>query len=87
VKIYVVTANYDYEGYAAIKAFRSKRSADAFASSCTKYDTAKPLLDYEQSDVAYDKWCGDFDAWRKLHPAGDNGEADSYFVMELSLVK
>ena len=43
--IYLVSAEFDYEGGQAIKAFCAKEAADAFAESCrkhSKHDQAHP---------------------------------------------
>lgn len=89
--VFLVVANYDYQGSSAVRAFLDKKAAEAFAALCHEYGQKKPeappVEDTPENDAEHETWLGKDEEWRKGHPAGeDHSSADSFLVMEIPLV-
>ncbi|WYW01656.1 hypothetical protein Voja6_00024 [Pseudomonas phage vB_PpuM-Voja-6] len=72
--IFVVMADVQYESSTPVKAFRAKRSANAFMKKCETYQEG------------YTAGCND-QKWKDKHPAGvDNYNADGYSLSVIPFV-
>ncbi len=85
MKIYVLVAIHDHEGYSMIKAFSDQKAAESLCDACNLYVEEKPLSSLEMSGDQYDDFLLDLDEWEEKHPAGDSS-GDSYDVREIELV-
>lgn len=78
-KIYIVAAEWNYEGSSNIRAFASKARADAFRDKCAAHHAKRTWYDGDFEDVSYEKWSAKNEKWEKSHPAGEDATtADSF---------
>lgn len=89
-KVYLVMAEYDYEGGSVFCAFASKQDADLFASRCNEHIQSRPrspttIEDSPENDAAFDAFLAAIGEWENNHPAKDFCGADSFSVRELDI--
>ena len=81
-QIYLVQAEWHYEGSTTIRAFASEARANDFRNKCANHHDKRTW--YEGDDyecAAYEKWSAKYDKWRESHPGGQSAvSADSFGV-------
>lgn len=76
-KIFLVQADYGYEGQAAVRAFATPEEADAFLTEVRAYHATRPT-DYRAPDYGARR-----KAWEDKHPASHNTACYGFEVEEV----
>lgn len=87
--VYVVTAYVEHETAEAVRAFRTRKDAEAFAEQCRAYNEAQPLSPgLNATDAEWDAYEPVLNDWKAKHPAGDDGiYADGFYVRDVPFGK
>lgn len=88
--VYLVMADYDYEGSTVVCAFAARADAALFVSRCNAHNDAKPsapdtIEDTPENDAAFETHWAAYTKWESDHPAGNNSGADRFSVRELDI--